>query len=146
MPSARSFAPYGVEPPATAKATIHCLTYVSSCDWPASPTRRSMSTRLIAVVAHRPLPAFSSADPQHHSNTLLDAAMVLRNQVIEILHHIRRASMALAPADRLSCAGVPIELHVYPRAYHGFYRATNARVTKQAEHDTREALRRLLHG
>ena len=35
-------------------------------------------------------------------------------------------------ADRLSRAGVPVELHMYPRAYHGFYRATNARVTKQA--------------
>src|ERR1700741_3947146 len=41
-------------------------------------------------------------------------------------------------ADRLSRAGVPVELHMYPRAYHGFYRATNARVTRQAEHDTRE--------
>jgi acetyl esterase/lipase len=39
-------------------------------------------------------------------------------------------------ADRLSRAGVPVELHMYPRAYHGFYRVTNARVTKQAEHDT----------
>ena len=52
----------------------------------------------------------------------------------------------LAYADRLSRAGVPVELHVYPRAFHGFYRATNARVTRQAEHDTREALRRFLHG
>jgi acetyl esterase/lipase len=52
----------------------------------------------------------------------------------------------LTYADRLSRAGVPVELHMYPRAYHGFYRATNARVTKQAEHDTREALRRFLHG
>ena len=52
----------------------------------------------------------------------------------------------LAYADRLSRAGVPVELHMYPRAYHGFYRATNARVTRQAEHDTREALRRFLHG
>ena len=31
-------------------------------------------------------------------------------------------------ADRLSRAGVPVELHMYPRAYHGFYRATNARI------------------
>ena len=49
-------------------------------------------------------------------------------------------------ADRLSRAGVPVEFHMYPRAFHGFYRATNARVTKQAEHDTREALQRFLHG
>jgi len=49
-------------------------------------------------------------------------------------------------ADRLSRAGVPVELHMYPRAYHGFYRVTNARVTKQAEHDNREALRRFLPG
>jgi acetyl esterase/lipase len=49
-------------------------------------------------------------------------------------------------ADRLSRAGVPVEFHMYPRAYHGFYRATNASVTRQAEHDTREALRRFLHG
>jgi len=49
-------------------------------------------------------------------------------------------------ADRLSRAGVPVEFHVYPRTYHGFYRATNARVTKQAERDSREALRRFLQG
>ncbi len=49
-------------------------------------------------------------------------------------------------ADRLSRAGVPVEFHMYPRAYHGFYRATNARVTRQAERDNREALRRFLHG
>jgi acetyl esterase/lipase len=36
-------------------------------------------------------------------------------------------------ADRLSRAGVPVEFHIYPRAYHGFYQAANARVTKQAE-------------
>jgi triacylglycerol lipase len=49
-------------------------------------------------------------------------------------------------ADRLSRAGVPVEFHMYPRTYHGFYQATDARVTKQAERDTREALRRFLHG
>jgi acetyl esterase/lipase len=49
-------------------------------------------------------------------------------------------------AARLSRAGVPVEFHMYPRAFHGFYRAPNARVTRQAEHDTREALRGFLHG
>ena len=29
-------------------------------------------------------------------------------------------------ADRSSRAGVPIEFHMYPRTYHGFYQATNA--------------------
>jgi acetyl esterase/lipase len=48
-------------------------------------------------------------------------------------------------ADRLGRAGVPVGLHMYPRTSHGFYRATNARVTKQAEHVNREALRRFLH-
>src|SRR6266481_8407639 len=52
----------------------------------------------------------------------------------------------LTYADRLSRAGVHVELHMYPRAYHGFYRVPNARVTKQAEHDNSEALRRFLHG
>src|SRR6185312_3525049 len=49
-------------------------------------------------------------------------------------------------ADRLTRAGVPVEFHLYPRAYHGFYRVPNARVPQQAEHDTREALRRFLAG
>jgi triacylglycerol lipase len=51
-----------------------------------------------------------------------------------------------AAAALYTRAGAPVELHMYPRAYHGFYPVTNARVTKQAEHDTREALRRFLHG
>ncbi len=49
-------------------------------------------------------------------------------------------------AHSLSRAGVPVEFHMYPRAYHGFYQAANARVSQQAERDTREALRRFLHG
>lgn len=52
----------------------------------------------------------------------------------------------LAYAERLNRAGVPVEFHLYPGAFHGFYRAPAARVTRQAEHDTREALRRFLHG
>jgi acetyl esterase/lipase len=52
----------------------------------------------------------------------------------------------MAYADRLSRARVPVEFHIYPRTYHGFYQATNARVTKRAERDSREALRRFLHG
>jgi acetyl esterase/lipase len=52
----------------------------------------------------------------------------------------------LTYADRLSRAGVPVELHIYPRTYHGFYQVPNARVTKQAERDTRDALRRFLRG
>ena len=51
-----------------------------------------------------------------------------------------------AYANRLSRAGVPVEFHMYPRAFLGFYRAPEARVTQQAERDTREALRRFLWG
>jgi hypothetical protein len=53
--------------------------------------------------------------------------------------------MVGAPQVGLSRAGVPMEFHLYPWAYHGFYRAPNARVTKQAEHDILEVLRRFLH-
>jgi hypothetical protein len=42
------------------------------------------------------------------------------------------------------CQGA-VEFHMYPRAYHGFYRATKARVTNQAERDNLVALRRFLH-
>lgn len=49
-------------------------------------------------------------------------------------------------ADRLSRAGIPVEFHLYPGAYHGFQLAAQARVSIQAERDSRDALRRFLHG
>lgn len=49
-------------------------------------------------------------------------------------------------ADRLSRAGVPVEFHLYPGAYHGFQLAAQARVSVQAERDSHDALRRFLHG
>ncbi len=50
-------------------------------------------------------------------------------------------------ARRLARAGVPIELHVYPGAYHGFVpTCPKARVSVAAERDSREALRRAFYG
>jgi triacylglycerol lipase len=49
-------------------------------------------------------------------------------------------------AHRLSRAGVPVELHVYPGAYHGFQAAAQARVSKQADRDSFDSLLRSLHG
>jgi len=48
-------------------------------------------------------------------------------------------------ARRLVRAGVPTELHVYPGTFHGFENATEARVTKAAQHSSVTALRRALH-
>jgi acetyl esterase/lipase len=49
-------------------------------------------------------------------------------------------------ARRLIRAGVPVELHVYPGAYHGFQLMGTARVTLAANRDSLEALRRATHG
>ena len=49
-------------------------------------------------------------------------------------------------AQRLIQAGVPTELHVYPRAFHGFdLFAPSARVSKQFKADRDSALKRALH-
>jgi acetyl esterase/lipase len=47
-------------------------------------------------------------------------------------------------ARRLTRHGVPVELHVYPGAFHGFDLSPDARVAKDARRDSRAALRRLL--
>jgi len=47
-------------------------------------------------------------------------------------------------ARRLNRAGVPLELHVYPGAYHGFNLAPDAVVASEARGDSLRALRRLL--
>jgi triacylglycerol lipase len=49
-------------------------------------------------------------------------------------------------ARRLLRAGVAVELHLYPGAYHGFDVFPGARVTATAVRDSTEALRRAMHG
>lgn len=50
----------------------------------------------------------------------------------------------LAFTARLTRAGVPVELNVYPGCFHGFKMATSASVTLRAEEDTIRALRKAL--
>jgi triacylglycerol lipase len=47
-------------------------------------------------------------------------------------------------ARRLTRAGVPTELHVYPGAYHGFDVSPDAAVTQRAQRDWFAALQRAL--
>ncbi len=50
-------------------------------------------------------------------------------------------------AQRLACAGVPLELHVYPGTYHGFVpTCPKARVSIAAARDSFDALHRAFHG
>lgn len=49
-------------------------------------------------------------------------------------------------ARRLTRAGVPVELHVYPGAFHAFDRSEDAAVASQARRDNRAALIRMLGG
>jgi len=50
----------------------------------------------------------------------------------------------LTYAQRLIRSGVPVEVHVYPGAYHGFQWAADADVTKIARHDSVAALARAM--
>ena len=48
-------------------------------------------------------------------------------------------------ALRLTRAGVPVELHVYPGTYHGYQAAIGSRVVSQAQRDSLAALKRALY-
>jgi acetyl esterase/lipase len=49
-------------------------------------------------------------------------------------------------ARRLTRSGVAVEFHIYPGAFHSFDMVQTARVAQAAERNSRDALRRALHG
>lgn len=51
----------------------------------------------------------------------------------------------MAYAQRLTQAGVPVELHLYPGTFHGSSLVTDAAVSKRMAADSLGAIRRLLH-
>ena len=56
------------------------------------------------------------------------------------------ADEGLDYARRLMCAGVPVELHMTPGAFHAFDIAPEARSAVAARRASRDALQRALHG
>lgn len=52
----------------------------------------------------------------------------------------------LVYAHRLSRAGVPVELHVYPGAFHAFNAWPHSQIASNARRDSKDALRRALGG
>ncbi|MGI5258383.1 alpha/beta hydrolase [Streptomyces angustmyceticus] len=55
-------------------------------------------------------------------------------------------SEAVAYAESLFAAGVPVELHVFPGAYHLAYLVATARVSKRRVEERIDVLQRALHG
>ena len=61
-----------------------------------------------------------------------------------VLPAINLALYKISLVIRLTRAGVPVELHVYPGAFHAFQFAADAEVSKTAWADSQRALRRAM--
>jgi acetyl esterase/lipase len=72
-----------------------------------------------------------------------------RSSVLNIYNHVGAIHLflveSLGYARRLTRAGVLVELHVWPGAYHAFG-AHDAHVSREARRVARTAIRRALHG